>query len=273
LKFQNLGKQPIVLKLGGSVITFKNEEQKANVEAVKRLADEIVEANPKRLLIIHGGGSFGHPQAKKHGIFRGYKGKKEQLLGFSETRISMLKLNSLIVKSLNEAGLPAVGLQTSALAVNRAGKISRLNMEPILGVLKLGGIPVLYGDAALDLDWGFSICSGDDLVSTLALKLKSPLAIIGVDVDGIYTADPKISSEAKLIEKINIESKEFRKLLRSLKGSEAIDVTGGMRRKILEIKRYVAGGGKALIINALKPGNVKLALRGGKVRGTLVYKS
>ena len=272
MRFQSLGKPPIVLKLGGSVITFKDREQEANIEAIRRLAGEIAEAKPESLLIVHGGGSFGHPKAKKHGIFKGYGGERKQLLGFSETRTAMLKLNSIVVEKLVEAGLPAIGLQTSALTMNRAGKISRLNLQPILGVLRLGGIPVLYGDATLDRDWGFSICSGDDLVATLALKLRSPLTIVGVDVDGIYTSDPKTNPKAKLIEKINIGSREFGGLLGSLKGSEAVDVTGGMRRKILEIKRYVARGGKTLIINALKPGNVRLALSGKRVRGTLIYK-
>ncbi len=101
MKFRSAVKPPIVLKLGGSVITFKDKEQEANVKAVRRLAGEIAEAKPESLLIVHGGGSFGHPKARKYEIFKGYKSEKSQLLGFSETRVSTLKLNSLVVKILN----------------------------------------------------------------------------------------------------------------------------------------------------------------------------
>ena len=65
--------KPIVLKLGGSVITDKNGELAARTEVINRLAEEIALARKESLIIIHGGGSFGHPTANKHAIKEGLK--------------------------------------------------------------------------------------------------------------------------------------------------------------------------------------------------------
>jgi isopentenyl phosphate kinase len=263
-------KPPLVLKLGGSVVTFKDRIETPNIQAIRRLSREIAEAKHPSLLIVHGGGSFGHPYAQAYKLTEGYKGGRTQLAGFTRTREAMLKLNSIIVKALNLAGVPAVGLQTSALAVTRAGRISSLNLEPILGVLRLGGVPVLYGDAVLDLKQGFTILSGDRLSTALALRLGSRRLIMGADVDGVYTSDPKVDPNSKLIRELNVHGKEFRAVLSGIKGSRAMDVTGGMKQKILEVKPFVSKGGTVLIVNALKPGSVGKALQGLKTRGTLI---
>ncbi|MHC1563845.1 MAG: isopentenyl phosphate kinase, partial [Candidatus Hecatellaceae archaeon] len=209
-----------------------------------------------------------HAQAYR--LTEGYTGGKKQLAGFTKTREAMLRLNSIIVNALNLAGVQAVGLQTSALAVTRAGRISSLNLKPILGVLRLGGVPVLYGDAVLDLKWGFAILSGDRLSAALALRLGSRRIIMGADVDGVYTSDPKVNPDSKLIRELNVHGEKFRAVLSGIRGSRAMDVTGGMKQKILEVKPFVSRGGTVLIVNALKPGNVGKALQGLKVRGTLV---
>ena len=51
--------KPLILKLGGSVITKKEKKLTPNLEAIKRLAKEIAGAKVFPLIIIHGGGSYG----------------------------------------------------------------------------------------------------------------------------------------------------------------------------------------------------------------------
>ena len=263
-------KPPVILKLGGSVVTFKDRVETPNLQAIRRLSLEIAEAKPRSLLLVHGGGSFGHPHAQAYGLTGGFKGGSLQLSGVSRTREAMLRLNSLIVENLNLAGVPALGLQTSALAATRSGRISSLDLKPILGVLRLGGVPVLFGDVVMDFEDGFSILSGDRLSTELALRLGSRLLILGVDVDGVFTGDPKTDSEAKLVERLRVRGKAFKTFLAGVKSSKTVDVTGGMRHKILEVARFASKGGKVLVVNALKPGVVAEALRGRKVRGTIL---
>ena len=62
--------RPIILKIGGSAITDKTGELAAKTEIINRLAEEIKRADLDNLIMVHGGGSFGHPTAAKYGIKR-----------------------------------------------------------------------------------------------------------------------------------------------------------------------------------------------------------
>jgi isopentenyl phosphate kinase len=139
-------------------------------------------------------------------------------------------------------------------------------MKNVTSLLKLGITPVLYGDAVLDSVLKFTILSGDQLASFFAMKLNAERIIIGLDVDGLYTADPKIDSSAHLIHELSLF--EFKRIISNIGGSITNDVTGGMLGKMLELKLAVERGIQAIIVNALKPGNVRKALVGEKVIGT-----
>jgi len=257
----------IVLKLGGSVITIKEKPLTPNNEAIKRLAKEIKQAETKQLILIHGGGSFGHPIAKKYKINEGFK-DAQQIAGFSETRQAMTQLNKIILDALIQAGIPAVTLQPSAFITTDKGRIKHIETEAIQGLLKLGVTPVLYGDAVLDQTLGFTILSGDQLAAKTALQLNAKRIIIGADVDGLYTTDPKADPSARLIQQIT--PKELEKLQGRIGGSKATDVTGGMLGKTLELIPAVKRGVGAIIVNALKPNNVYKALKDEKIKGTKI---
>jgi len=65
--------KPIILKIGGSAITDKTGDLAAKTEIINRLSEEIKRADLDNLIIVHGGGSFGHPTAAQYGIKDGYK--------------------------------------------------------------------------------------------------------------------------------------------------------------------------------------------------------
>lgn len=91
---------------------------------------------------------------------------------------------------------------------------------------------------------------------------------MAVDVDGVFTDDPKIEPAAELIRKLKLSDLE--RLQVKITRSSGSDVTGGMLGKISELSDPVERGIEALIVNALKPGNIYKALRGGEVIGTKV---
>jgi len=256
-----------ILKLGGSVITIKDKPLTPNVDAIKRLAEEIFRADSKPLIIIHGGGSYGHPIAKKYGITEGFK-NDSQLLGISETHGAMVTLNSLFVRSLLECSLPAFSLSPSSFIMTKNGRIQTFNDRILKAALKIGLIPVLYGDAVFDVERGFTILSGDQIASTLAIMLNAERIIMGIDVDGLYDSDPKRNPSAHLIADISL--KDLAKLIRHIGESKVPDVTGGMLGKILELKIAVKHGVEALIVNALSPDNIYKALKGEEVVGTRI---
>jgi isopentenyl phosphate kinase len=72
--------RPIILKIGGSAITDKTGEAQPKTEIINRLAEEIKRADLDNLIVVHGGGSFGHPTAARYGIKDGYKEDPTQKL-------------------------------------------------------------------------------------------------------------------------------------------------------------------------------------------------
>ncbi|MEM2463447.1 MAG: isopentenyl phosphate kinase, partial [Candidatus Bathyarchaeia archaeon] len=242
--------KPTVLKIGGSVITDKSKEMEVRMDAISRLADEILEANPKNLIIVHGGGSFGHPLAEKHAIKEGFK-DASQIVGFAETHHVMTVLNGLFMDALIWRGLPAVSIPPSSCIMTKNGRIACFDEAPAKRLLEMGFIPVLYGDTVLDTELGFTILSGDQLTSFLALRFNAKNILIGVDVDGLYNEDPKLNDKAKMFEHLTLE--ELRKVQGLLGSSNACDVTGGMANKIAELIPAIEHGIPVLIVNASKP--------------------
>lgn len=254
----------LIVKLGGSVITDKRKKFSIRWKTIKRLANELA-AFKAPLILIHGGGSFGHPVASEYGIDKGYK-RKRQLMGFSLTHRAMEKLNSFIIDSLHQAGLPAIAFQPSACFSVENGRIKSAQLEPLRKMLELGLIPVLYGDAVPDLAKGMSILSGDQIAAFLALELGIKRVIFGVDVDGVYTSDPKSNKNARFVPLIT--PKNWGGISCPQKG--VMDVTGGIGAKVKELLALAEQGAEAEIINASRPGILKRAIAGEKGLGTRI---
>jgi isopentenyl phosphate kinase len=115
MKVLELSLKPIVLKIGGSVITHEEKSFAANLSVIRRLAKEISEANVSMLILINGGGSFGHPLAKQYSIKEGYRGEGAQLLGFSKAQETMMTLNKFAVAALIQRNIPVVTISPSLL--------------------------------------------------------------------------------------------------------------------------------------------------------------
>lgn len=254
-----------ILKIGGSVITDKSGELTARTREIDRLTQEIQEANVKGLIIVHGGGSFGHPAAERYAIKDGYR-DESQRIGFSETHHYMTVLNGLFMDALIWHNVPSVSITPSSCVITENGRIKSFGEAPLRAVLEMHFTPVLYGDAVFDTKLGFTILSGDQLVSALAIRFNADRIVIGVDEDGVYDADPKVEKTAKMFECLTL--REMEKLQGSLGKTTTRDVTGGMFGKITELIPAVEKNIPVVVVNALKPGYIHKALQREAVRGT-----
>lgn len=270
MKVSELNKaKPTILKIGGSVITDKSEELKAKTDVMDRLATEVQKTNEGNLVIVHGGGSFGHPKAQQYKIKEGYR-EDSQKIGFAETHHVMTVLNGLLMDALIWHSVPALSVTPSSVIMTKNGRIQSFNEPPLRRMLEMGFLPVMYGDAVLDAEIGFTILSGDQLVAALATGLSAERIVIGVDVDGIFEADPKVEKNARMLEHLTIS--ELRKLQNNFGKSTACDVTGGMFGKMAELLPAVECGIPVTIVNASKPNLVCSALKRERVRGTVIEK-
>jgi isopentenyl phosphate kinase len=250
--------KPVVLKIGGSVITDKDGELAAKTEIINRLAEEIAKAKLSRLILVHGGGSFGHPTAKKWGIKEGFK-EAAQMLGFAETHHVMTVLNGLVMDALVWHEIPAVSVAPSCGFLTENGRIKSSDCTMVERMMGMGFTPVLYGDVTLDEKLGFTVLSGDQLVSYLALKFNACRIVMGIDCDGLYDADPKADKNAKMFQHLTL--KELQALEGRLAKPTKADVTGGIH------------GIPISIVNGAKVGRVYKALVGEKVEGTLIERA
>ncbi len=138
-------------------------------------------------------------------------------------------------------------------------------------MMKMGFTPVLYGDAMLDEKLGFTVLSGDQLVTYLALKFNACKIVMGIDCDGLYDADPKKDKNAKMFQHLTL--KELQALQSKLAKPTNPDVTGGIQGKVNELLPAVEKGIPVSIVNGAKSGRVYKALVGEKVEGTLIEKA
>ncbi len=242
----------LLIKLGGSVITDKRIYRRFRESAVERIAAQLPREN---LLIVHGGGSFGHHLAKEYGITSGFeKGKRE---GFAKIGFDMEELNLRIMDILIERNIPAISLPPHAFFIY--GEEPR--MDVFRKAVELGFVPVTYGDIIFDKKQDINICSGDYLMYHLAKEFKPEKTIFLTDVDGIYDRDPA-QDGARLIKKLN----------RDVEPSTAIkvdDVTGGIAYKI-EMMRKIADYSKVYVINGFHPERINKVMNDEEFIGTVV---
>ena len=263
--------KPVILKIGGSAITDKNVESTPRTEVINRLAEEIKRADLDNLIIVHGGGSFGHPTAAKYGIKDGYKEDPSNKQGFAETQYIMSVLNGLVMESLIWHDVPAICIPPSSCFITENGKIKFFDDTVLKSVAKMVLTPVFYGDAVFDEKLGFTILSGDQLVAYLAIRYKAQKIVIGADTDGLFDSDPKTNPNAKPYKHLTLA--ELKQIQPKLGKAAGADVTGGMAGKIAELIPAIEQGVHVTITGATKGLSVYRALTDQSVLGTEIEKA
>lgn len=121
--------------------------------------------------------------------------------------ISTVVMSDVLSKN-NLQVVPLTGGQAGIITddnYNNAS-VSRVDSEKLLNIIKEGKIPVVAGFQGIS-EKGFITTLGrggsDVTASLLGAALKAEEVHIYTDVDGIMTADPRIVSDASLIEKIS----------------------------------------------------------------------
>lgn len=257
-------KKFLIIKLGGSVITYKDSSNpKARISVIRRLAKEIKKVTDLgfQIVLVHGAGSFAHGLMKKNNIHKGMKTEK-QIFAFGQVTNQMSKLNSIVVQHLLRAGVKAVGIVPHTFITQTNGKLKDLNLEIVKTYLKSGVIPVISGNLVLDDKWGCSPLSGDTITTYIGKKLKAHRVIFLSDVDGIFESDPKKNPNAKIIKEIN--NSNIDQVLKVLSSTGRDDVTGEMYGKILEIKNNLKQI-EVVLVDGLKEGRLIQAARGDLV--------
>ncbi|MAH90254.1 MAG: hypothetical protein CMA11_00625 [Euryarchaeota archaeon] len=248
----------VVIKWGGGLITHKDQLCTVNQTVIDQLA-KVCSQSGKKLVIVHGAGSFGHMKAKKYRLSEGRIEGSEQDDAVEEVRSDMIKLNQSVVNSLQSHGLSVKSYPPHKWARGTGPDFS--------GELPVHDhVTVVYGDVVDDDDSEFGILSGDDIMLRYATELpdveRAVFAIGGVD--GILRLPPSRAGPDDLIE-IWHPGLEF-------EGEHAseIDVTGGIGLKAARGAMMAEKGVDVVLVNGEIPQRVLSAILGESVIGTRI---
>ena len=254
----------VIVKLGGSVITRKREVEKLRPKVLARLAREVAEIRDRRVVVLHGAGSFGHPGAKRFGLAvapDGGTGGAERTRGAAIVAAEVRRLHLAVLRELVHGGASPCSVPMSTHARNRAGALVHLDPTPVLSALDGGFLPVSFGDVVPDEAWGSSILSADTIALALVPALRAERVVFVSDVEGILEGPPgRRRSVARNV------TTETLAALRPSSGHP--DVTGGIRGKATAMLAIAAAGADAGLISGLSDGAVSRAIRGGMEFGS-----
>ncbi|MFH1587644.1 MAG: isopentenyl phosphate kinase [Candidatus Diapherotrites archaeon] len=263
-------KDLIILKLGGSAITYKKRNiPKVRNNVIRRSVEEIKKAKEEKefsLIVVHGAGPYGHKFVTDYGIDNGLK-TSEHFEGFVKTHNSMEELNRIVVNEFVKAGLLAFPVQASACIVQENKKIVSFNTSIIKNLLEIdfGVIPIMYGDMVIDKELKASVISGDAIIAYLAKEFAAERVLFGTNVPGIHDKDPRTNKDAELISKIDGQNVDD--VLLKVSGSKDVDVTGGMKGKLVEVLKTLKGV-RVFIFDITEKDNLYNALMEKDVAGT-----
>lgn len=236
-----------VLKIGGSILTDKSRELEPRPDEIQRVAQEIA-SHPDDVVLVHGAGSFGHIPAKKYGLPQEFNRE-----GLRVTHRSVAQLCEMVVEALSREGVESLPVHPLSCLCLKGGRIDSFFMEPVIEMLKDGIMPVLHGDVAMDSTGKAAIVSGDQLVSYIARSLQAEVVAIGSNVDGVLFSGRPLA---------RITRADLAQVQSAVGGSGEVDVTGGMRGKLLELLDLADLGIESMIFNAGTEGNIARALKG-----------
>ena len=227
-----------LMKLGGSVITNKKSQTPVcHNKNITKIA-EIVSKSNKKIVIVHGAGSYAHPIAKKYNIVNGLDGTDEQQEAIMKARRQMRELNQLLCTSITEAGSDCESVVPSmSMKINHENELINFPKEKFDEILSIGKIAITFGDIVHTAEGNVGILSGDTLLLKLAKLYKPKKTFFVMDYPGVVKGD----LDAKVIEIHDKINSNFVKNVSIHREGNRPDVTGGLLNKIncaLEISNY-----------------------------------
>ena len=128
-------------------------------------------------------------------------------------------------------------------------------------LLELGALPIINENDTVATE-EIVIGDNDTLAAIVAKSVSAQLLVLLSDIDGLYTADPRKDSQAKLIPTVT-HLDEHIKSLAGVSGSD--QGTGGMITKLQAAEICMNCGCDMVIANGNEPNNLYTILDGGAV--------
>ena len=119
----------------------------------------------------------------------------------------------------------------------------------MLRLLAWDAIPVINENDTVATD-EIAVGDNDTLSALVAVSVRADLLIVLSDINGLYTADPRVHPEAELIPEVRELTDA---VLAAAGGSGSALGTGGMTTKLAAARLCMEAGTDMLILNGAKP--------------------
>ena len=125
----------LILKLGGSVITDKSAGCAVDKARLASIASAVAGARAGEIIVIHGAGSCGHPEAKRYRLDKGASAGNTE--GIFVTHRAVSSLNDAVVLALREEGIPAMGVHPLHTGIADNGRLVGFECRHVEKMLRL----------------------------------------------------------------------------------------------------------------------------------------
>jgi len=234
----------IALKMGGSIITYKDKRFSVNGPALTHMASELSRFNGP-LFLVHGGGSWGHPMAIRFKLSS--SSYRRGAVGVGSVRAAMMALSYRVQSALVDAGLEPFYIPAQHLG--HSGGLIR-------ALADAGSLPLSFGDVVYE-DRGFRIMGGDEIIKVVNHMVHFERVIFAMDTPGI------LDGSGRTIETLT------RGETPPLKGRGG-DVTGGVAAKLRFSFDLAETGTDVLLLRGDEGDELLKALNGESFHGTRV---
>lgn len=242
----------IVVKIGSSSLT--THEGAIHREAIKFFASEIAslkKAGYQVLLVTSGAVAAGFREI-------GYIERPKLL---HEKQAAAAVGQALLMQSYREAcaehNIPAAQVLLTRTDFHNRKRMGNASMA-VEELLKQNVLPIINENDTVSID-ELKFGDNDTLSALVANLTKADHLIIITDMDGLYTADPRIDPNAVRLDTIT----EITEQIYAIAGGSGSKVgTGGMRSKIDAAKIATRGGVPVFIGMVREPGELLSAVNG-----------
>ncbi|MBX3399724.1 MAG: glutamate 5-kinase [Gemmataceae bacterium] len=172
-------------------------------------------------------------------------------------------LMQLYQEALNPYGIPAA--QILLTAGDFDSRVRYLNARNTIGTLfEFNALPIINENDTVSIA-EIKFGDNDALAAMVANLLQAPLLVLLTNVDGLYSADPRVDPSAKLVATVpHIDAG-----IAGMAGATKSDLgTGGMKSKLRAARLATAAGGAVIMANGSLDGILDRVFAGEPV-GTL----
>ncbi|MDI6773761.1 MAG: hypothetical protein QME77_14420, partial [bacterium] len=195
----------VVQKYGGSSV--------ADAERIRNVADRVAEARRTGddvvVVVSAMGGATDELIAMANSINPEPPPREMDMLLATGEQVSV----ALLSMALSRHGVEAISLTGSQVGIitdraHRRARIRRIDREKIMSHLRAGRVVVVAGFQGREAGGDVTTLGrggSDTTAVAVAAALRADRCEIHTDVEGVYTADPRVITEARLIRRISYD--------------------------------------------------------------------